>query len=103
MKTLLGLRPVAGHSGKDQFDVLLPILQEYSIIQKLGAVVGNNSSTNDTLCQAIEAYLKREEGDLQWSGTQWRVHCMGHIINLAVQGFLFHNSISAEELELYGE
>jgi len=28
---------------------------------------------------------------------------MGHIINLAVQGFLFHNSISAEELELYNE
>jgi hypothetical protein len=28
---------------------------------------------------------------------------MGYIINLAVQGFLFHNSISAEELELYDE
>src|SRR6266536_585940 len=28
---------------------------------------------------------------------------MGHIINLAVQGFLFHNSISAEELESYEE
>jgi hypothetical protein len=28
---------------------------------------------------------------------------MGHIINLAVQGFLFHNSISAKELELYNE
>jgi len=28
---------------------------------------------------------------------------MGHIINLAVQGFLFHNSISTEELESYDE
>jgi hypothetical protein len=28
---------------------------------------------------------------------------MGHIINLTVQGFLFHNLISAEELELYDE
>src|SRR6266536_1803087 len=28
---------------------------------------------------------------------------MGHIINLAVQGFLFHNSISAEEFESYEE
>ena len=26
---------------------------------------------------------------------------MGYIINLAVQGFLFHNSISAEELKSY--
>ena len=103
LKTLLGLRPVAGHSGEDQFDVLLPILQEYSIVRKLGAVVGDNSGTNDTLCRAIEAYLRREEEDLQWSATQWRVRCMGHIINLAVQGFLFHNSISAEELESYDE
>ena len=103
LKTLLGLRPVAGHSGDDQFNVVLPLLQDYDIVRKLGAVVGDNSTTNDTLCQAIEAYLKREEGDLQWSGTQWRVCCMGHIINLAVQGFLFHNSISAEELESYDE
>src|SRR6266536_1038113 len=28
---------------------------------------------------------------------------MGYIINLAVQGFLFYNSISAEELESYEE
>ena len=50
LKTLLGLRPVAGYSGDDQFDVLLPLLQDYDIVRKLGAVVGDNSSTNDTLC-----------------------------------------------------
>jgi hypothetical protein len=94
---------VAGHSGDDQFDVLLPLLQDYDIVRKLGAIVGDNSGTNDTLCRAIEAYLKREEGDLQWSAKQWRVRCMGHVINLTVQGFLFHNSISPEELESYDE
>ena len=61
LKTLLGLCLVAGHSGDDQFDVLLPLLQDYDIVQKLGAIVSNNSGTNDTLCQAIETYLKREE------------------------------------------
>jgi len=50
LKTLLGLRPVAGHSGDDQFDVLLPLLQDYDIVRKLGAIVGDNSGTNDTLC-----------------------------------------------------
>jgi hypothetical protein len=64
LKTLLGLCPIAGHSGDDQFDALLPLLQDYDIVRKLGAVVGNNSGTNNTLCQAIKAYLKREEGDL---------------------------------------
>jgi len=61
LKTLLGLRLVAGHSGDDQFDVLLPLLQDYDIVRKLGAIVGDNSGTNDTLCRAIETYLKREE------------------------------------------
>jgi|tagenome__1003787_1003787.scaffolds.fasta_scaffold20916204_2 hypothetical protein len=103
LKTLLGLRPVPGHSGEDQFNILLSILQEYGIVRKLGAIVGDNSGTNDTLCRAIEVYLRREEEDLQWSATQWRVRCMGHIINLAVQGFLFHNSISPEELDSYDD
>ena len=76
-KTLLGLRPVSGHSGEDQFEVLLPILQEYGIVRKLGAIIGDNSGTNDTLCRAIESYLQKEE-DLQWSATQWRIRCMGH-------------------------
>jgi hypothetical protein len=63
LKTLLRLRPVAGHSGDDQFDVLLSIIQDYDIVRKLGAIIGNNSGTNDTLCRAIKAYLKKEEGD----------------------------------------
>jgi hypothetical protein len=91
-----------GHSGEAQFDALLPVLQDYSIVQKLGAVVSNNSGTNDTLCQAIEAYLLEEE-DLKWDSAKWRLRCMGHIINLAVQAFLFHNLIEMEELELCDE
>jgi hypothetical protein len=69
LKTLLGLRLVASHSGEDQFDVLLSIIQDYGIVRKLGAIVSDNSGTNDTLCQATKAYLKGEE-DLEWSATQ---------------------------------
>jgi hypothetical protein len=61
LKTLLRLRLVAGYSGEDQFDVLLSIIQDYDIVRKLGAIVGDNSSTNNTLCRATEAYLKGEE------------------------------------------
>jgi hypothetical protein len=49
-KTLLGLHLVVGYSGKVQFDVVLSIIQEYSIIQKLRAIIGDKSSTNNTLC-----------------------------------------------------
>jgi hypothetical protein len=50
LKILLGLCPVAGYSRDNQFDILLLLLQDYNIVQKLGAVVGNNSGINNTLC-----------------------------------------------------
>ena len=53
VKALLVLRPVEGHSGQAQYDVLIPVLQEYSIIRKLRAIVGDNSTTNNTLTQVI--------------------------------------------------
>ena len=53
MKSLLALRTVANNSGEEQWNVILSILQDYGIVRKLGAVIGDNSSTNDTLCNAI--------------------------------------------------
>jgi hypothetical protein len=102
VKALLALRTVKGHSGEEQFITLLPILQDYNIIRKLGAVVGDNSGTNDTLCQEIETYLLTEES-ITWDASQRRLRCLGHIINLAVQAFLFHNVIGVEELKSYDE
>ena len=49
-KALLALRTVKGHSGEEQFAVLLPVLQDYGIVRKLRAIVTDNSTTNNTLC-----------------------------------------------------
>jgi hypothetical protein len=97
IKALLGLRLVPGHSGEDQFSVLLPILQDYGIVKQLGAVMGDNASSNDTLCRQIEEYFQGE--GLNWDASQWRVRCLGHIINLSVQAFLFHNIFTEEDLQ----
>ena len=102
VKALLALRPVSGHSGDDQFNALLPILKDYGIEKQLGAIMGDNASSNDTLCRAIEAYLYEKES-LEWDASQWRVRCLGHILNLSVQAFLFHDIFSEEELQLYSD
>jgi len=60
-KALIALRTITNHSGDEQFSVLLPVLQDYSIVQKLKAIVGDNASTNNTLCVAVEEYLLEEE------------------------------------------
>jgi hypothetical protein len=60
-KALLALRTIANHSGKEQFAILLLVLKDYSIVQKLGAIIGDNASTNNTLCCTIEDHLLEEE------------------------------------------
>ena len=98
---------VAGHSGEHQWEVLLPVLQDYGIIQKISAVTGDNSSTNDTLCRMISGYLSEKE-KISWSASIWRIRCAGHFINLFVQAFIitddneFHFVESYEEIEVQG-
>ena len=101
-KALLALRTVANHSGDEQFATLLAVLKDYGIVRKLGSIVCDNASSNDTLCRTVEAYLYEEE-DFEWDSTYRRIRCTGHIINLAVQTFLFHSLIEMEQLESYDE
>jgi hypothetical protein len=102
LKALLALRTVANHSGDEQFATLLPVLKDYGIVRKLGSIVCDNATSNDTLCRTVEAYL-REEENIEWDSTYRRIRCTGHIINLAVQAFLFHGLIKKEQLESYDE
>jgi hypothetical protein len=60
-KALIALCTITNYSGDEQFSILLPVLQDYSIVQKLGAIVGDNASTNNTLCAIAEEYLLKEE------------------------------------------
>ena len=88
------------HSEKKQFAVFLSVLQDYDIVQKLEAVVADNSDTNDTLCQEIKAHLLNKK-NLVWESSHWWFCCLDHIINLAVQVFLFHNVIRMKKMKLY--
>jgi hypothetical protein len=101
-KALLALRTIAGHSGQNQFNILLPVLQDYGVVRKLGAIVADNASPNNTLCEIIEDHMLVKE-DREWKAKHWRIRCSGHIINLAVQAFLFANVINIEELESYDD
>ena len=42
-----------------------------------------------------------EKADRDWSECNWRIRCIGHIINLVVQAFLFANVMAIGELESY--
>jgi hypothetical protein len=69
-KALIALRTITNHSGNEQFSVLLPVLQDYGIVQKLGAIVSDNASTNNTLCAIVEEHLFKEE-EIEWDAAHW--------------------------------
>jgi hypothetical protein len=101
-KALLALKKVPGHSSEAQMGILWPVLQDYGIAHKLGAIVGDNASTNNVLCRLVQKKLKDTLG-LNWEADHWRIRCLGHIINLVVQAFLFMNQVSLEDLDSYDE
>lgn len=101
-KGLLALRTVGNHSGDEQFATLLPVLKDYGIQQKVGSIVCDNHTANDKLCRVLGNYLQEEEG-IKWDPTYRRIFCIGHVINLAVQAFLFQNILEIEQLSSWDE
>ena len=80
--------------------MLLPVLKDYGVVRKLGSIVGDNATTNDTLCRAVGKYMKDSER-LDWRPEHRRISCIGHVINLAVQAFLMKKHIDADQADLY--
>lgn len=62
------------------------VLKDYNICQKLFCIIGDSVSNNGTMYEEIERLLG-EEG-ISWSAEKNHIHCMNHVINLAVQDFL---------------
>jgi hypothetical protein len=99
--SLLALREIGGHAGEEQWAVLRTVLEEYGIIERLGCIIGDSASTNGTLCRTIHKFFSTELF-MEWNYQTNQIRCIGHIINLIVQAFLF-GQLEEEELKAYDE
>lgn len=89
----LALKELQGeHSGENQAAVVLNVLDDYGIRNKLGYMVMDNVSSNDTLIAAVASSLN-DQG-VSYDPIQRRLRCNGHVINLAVQAFLFGQTVN---------
>lgn len=88
-RILLGLRQVFTHRGDDQAAEIFSLFKSFGILPKIGYFMGDNHTANDTLCRALSSSLEAQ--GILWAPVQHRLRCNGHIINLAVQAFLFGN------------
>jgi hypothetical protein len=89
-RLLIGLPQVFNHSADEMLRTLLPYLKGNKILKDVGYIISDNHTANDKLCRLLSLYLQDKE-EVDWDYTQHRLRCIGHVINLAVQEFLFGN------------
>lgn len=83
---LIAMREIQGeHSGPNVSQTVVDVVHEFQAESELGAFVLDNGSNNDTatrfILKELELYTHEEE--------HYRLRCLGHIINLAAQDFIF--------------
>ena len=93
-KALIGLPECRhDHSGDHQAELIFDCIQDYDVKHNLGCHTSDNASSNDTCVISLQERLSRAGVD--WDATRNRVRCLGHIINLSLQAFLFAKSKEA--------
>lgn len=94
---LIGFRNLAGdHTASAQASVILNVIREYGFESSFNCFVGDNASNND---KKLITYLN--EGSLMLKlGTEHRIRCAGHIINLIVKATLYGTGVSEFEQKL---
>lgn len=93
-KALIGLPECRhDHSGEHQARLIFDCLQAYAITPNIGYHTSDNASSNDTCVRSLQERLAEVRVD--WDATTHRMRCLGHIINLSLQAFLFATSKEA--------
>ena len=90
----------AGRGGEDQAKAFLEVIDQYELRAKIGLFTMDNADSNDSMLRCLSNEI------VNFDPTYRRVHCSGHVINLAVQAFLFRNTskkISDNESEAIEE
>ena len=84
------------HSGPNLTCCLIEAILPYSISDKLGLVVTDNASNNDTMMRELAVLLPGKISE------QDHGYCLGHIINLIIQAILFGKGLSCFQKDLAG-
>lgn len=93
LSELPGLDGPGSHGGMEQWKLLRRTLDDYNVWHKIGFYTGDNHGSNDKLCRLLGEHLN--DMGIAWDPRKQRIRCHGHVINLAVQAFLFVDSKEA--------
>lgn len=94
-KALLGLPNLRhSHAGAAMTPHLMKIIRKYNLAHRIGYITGDNDAKNDTCLRQLALELSEEYG-VAFDAVSSRTRCVGHIINLPLQAFLFTTSTNA--------
>jgi hypothetical protein len=87
-KALLALPELLqGHAGIQCAEQIFQVVKAFGFQHRLGSITSDNASAMTTMATQLEDLLRRE--GVEWSAATNRLRCLGHILNIAVQAFLF--------------
>jgi len=93
-RVLLGLQQLhSAHTEENQGHVIFFVLQEFRLSKKVGYFTLDNASNNDTALQFLYKHL--QEQGISFDPLEYRLLCIGYMINLAVKAFLYDNEIES--------
>jgi hypothetical protein len=98
---LIALRSIDGeHTGENMAALLLKVFQEYKIGSRIGFFITDNASSNDVCIDLVLSKLYPDMNAKQ--RLRRRLRCLGHVVNLAAQAFLFgkQSQETLDELDL---
>jgi hypothetical protein len=85
------------HSGENTASLLIKLLNEYEITNRLRYFILDNAESNDIYVRTFLHYEHHEitEREIQ----KRRLRCQDHILNLAAKSFFFGKNADAFEME----
>ena len=93
---LIAFRDLLGdHTGTTQASVILNVIREYNFELRFSCFVSDNATCNDS--KLIAGLTQSPVLNL---GTEHRIRCAGHIINLIVEATLYGEGVSQFEEDL---
>lgn len=95
---LLALRQQPGaHTGNNIATSLVEVVKEWGIMDRIGVLVSDNASSNDTCTRAFyrQLYPAFSSDDI----LDRRLRCYGHILNLVGRAFLYGGDFESFEQE----
>jgi hypothetical protein len=95
----LGIRQLKGpHTGENQAEIIIEIIKDYEIEDRVGYFVTDNASNNDTAVDAVLRSLCPHLTSAQRVAR--RLRCLGHVINLAAKAFLYGKDFDVFEKDI---